>query len=614
MYDDLPFPAVIVELTSNDGLQSILNSYIAQIEFWEPLYLLESSSTCGFDTWNDPFRPRQVNGNTGPISGGGSGSIIPWSYYDHRIPDAWRREALPGQYAKVGIVDTGVSAYQPQFYGYYPFWRGGAMQRMSHIPSHPSCHDDCAHGTKLASILAAPKDGRSIVGIAWGAQLTVQKFMNGVVLTGELPATWGQACDGIKQAFSDGARVINMAFGASSSDPNLYSTMVLSKCIDEVMKHSRPPILVAAAGTQIAFKTVFPASHHDVVAVSAVSVNPTTSDRYEPFPEPEVVYDKKVEFVSVLGNNPSSPAPLPIVAKVPTAGGYNDDLSAVGGSSSASAHISGIISLAWSKQPWTHPGNLLSDLHKRASVSRIDGLTQVVEGKSTEVGYGILDAYLAVGGTDTLTIDGHRNAPAGTTVNWTASPNGLGPFSYQWRNSSDTVVGTSSTFTFTAPLSQVSFKVQMTDLGETPNKVLHATAVLNPTGVMASQNLWSTKVVENSGAKAFTGDFKVNAGKMMHADCRVAGVAGQLMMRSNGHWVADPSQPNPMVFYNGYWKSWNVTRPGGVAQNDLHVDVRIAHKVASSVAVRVFYTIEQPYGVGGINCFLPDELQYSPNF
>lgn len=41
--------------------------------------------------------------------------------------------------------------------------------------------DNCGHGTKATGVVAAPRDGRGPLGVAWGSNLVAARLANGVV-------------------------------------------------------------------------------------------------------------------------------------------------------------------------------------------------------------------------------------------------------------------------------------------------------------------------------------------------------------------------------------------------------------------------------------------------
>jgi hypothetical protein len=52
--------------------------------------------------------------------------------------------------------------------------------RHYYLTSLGSSDDACGHGTRMAGVIAAPDDGRGVMGVAWGANLVNVRHANGV--------------------------------------------------------------------------------------------------------------------------------------------------------------------------------------------------------------------------------------------------------------------------------------------------------------------------------------------------------------------------------------------------------------------------------------------------
>jgi subtilisin family serine protease len=81
-------------------------------------------------------------------------------------------------------------------------------------------HDGYGHGTHVAGIVAAARNGRGVVGVAPRAKLMIVKALddNGA-------GTTGGAAEGIRYAAENGARVINLSLGGDTPDKRLVEAV-----------------------------------------------------------------------------------------------------------------------------------------------------------------------------------------------------------------------------------------------------------------------------------------------------------------------------------------------------------------------------------------------------
>ena len=77
-------------------------------------------------------------------------------------------------------------------------------------------HDGLGHGTHVAGIVAAARNGRGVVGVAPEAKLMVVK-----VLSDDGGGTTGAVAEGIRYAAANGAKIINLSLGGDNPDPNM---------------------------------------------------------------------------------------------------------------------------------------------------------------------------------------------------------------------------------------------------------------------------------------------------------------------------------------------------------------------------------------------------------
>lgn len=124
--------------------------------------------------------------------------------------------------------------------------------------------DDEGHGTHVAGMIAAPRDGRSIVGLAPGARLMVVK-----VLDARRGGNTAVLSEGIAYAVAHGASVINTSINGDHSTPDLEQAVALAE-------RAGIPI-VASAGNQARSLDVapsYPASYDGPGTIAVASAGP----------------------------------------------------------------------------------------------------------------------------------------------------------------------------------------------------------------------------------------------------------------------------------------------------------------------------------------------------
>lgn len=156
---------------------------------------------------------------------------------DHAF-DAWPTPPVFQQpVVKVGVIDSGVDCNAPDL-------KGQIAAAKSFVDNNP-CLDTEGHGTIVAGEIAGNLDGSGgIVGLAYSSQLVVAKV---VADDGTIPLKAEAA--GIVWAVNQGARVINLSFGAVRDPvaPNLdaYSKVEAQAVAYAVAKGA---VVVAAVG------------------------------------------------------------------------------------------------------------------------------------------------------------------------------------------------------------------------------------------------------------------------------------------------------------------------------------------------------------------------------
>ncbi len=160
--------------------------------------------------------------------------------------DAW---AAPPTFApvKVAIVDSGVDCSLPDF-------TNQIAKSKSFVGGNP-CIDNQGHGTIVAGEIAGALNQAGVVGVAYSSQLLVAKV---VAADGTIPLKAEAA--GIRWAVNQGARVVNLSFGAVR-DPQAPALDSYSKVEAEAVAYAvrKGAVVVAAVGnSDEAYTTPWP--------------------------------------------------------------------------------------------------------------------------------------------------------------------------------------------------------------------------------------------------------------------------------------------------------------------------------------------------------------------
>jgi subtilisin family serine protease len=166
---------------------------------------------------------------------------------------------------KVAIIDSGVECSLPDF--------KGQIAMAKSFVGGSACMDTQGHGTIVAGEIDGALNSAGVVGLAYGSQLLVAKV---VAADGTIPLKAEAA--GIEWAVDQGARVVNLSFGAVRDplDPALdtYSKLEAQAVAYAVRKGA---VVVAAAGNADEAPTTpwpyasWPAALPHVIGVGALT-------------------------------------------------------------------------------------------------------------------------------------------------------------------------------------------------------------------------------------------------------------------------------------------------------------------------------------------------------
>lgn len=195
-----------------------------------------------------------------------SGSeITDWGLMNANIP-LYHDNGIMGQGITVAVLDTGVSSHTDL--------DGNIIEKLDSVQS--DAVDRQGHGTHVAGIIGAIKNGAGIVGVAPSCKLICIK-----VLGDNGHGGYASIEEGIQKAMDAGAHVINMSLGASVPPPDS-----LHNKIKEAVQ--RGIIIVAAAGNDSGAVN-FPAKYPEVIAVGAIDEKGNLADFSSHGPEISVV-------------------------------------------------------------------------------------------------------------------------------------------------------------------------------------------------------------------------------------------------------------------------------------------------------------------------------------
>jgi subtilisin len=346
-------------------------------------------------------------------------------------------QSINGTGIKVAILDTGIDYNHLDLKDNY---KGG----YNFVSNNTNPMDDNtgllinSHGTRVAGIIAAEKNGIGVVGVAPNASLYAVKVLDG---SGFGNTSW--LISGIQWAIDNKINIVSMSIEGPFSQ-------ALQNVCDEA--YNSGILLVATAGNTYGGNVTYPAGYNSVIAVTATD-----------FADQKAIFspiDPKIEL-SAPGVNINSTI---------IGGEYGID----SGTSMAAPHVTGVAALIYSTNFPDVDGDRVRDNKDVRIILQNSARDLGSPGKDDIYGYGLVDAQAAVLGITvvkpvltkitvspsitTLNINGHQlfnataldqnNIPmAGINISWTVSNSTVGNIS-----TLNAVTGTTGnvTATFTA--------------------------------------------------------------------------------------------------------------------------------------------------------------------
>ncbi|MEA2129902.1 MAG: hypothetical protein QOJ85_2793, partial [Solirubrobacteraceae bacterium] len=277
-----------------------------------------------------------------------------------RLPAAWAvRHTSP---MIVAVVDTGVDLKHPDL-------AGRLVPGYDFVENDNKPQDGNGHGTQVAGIIgAAPDNKRGIAGVVWNARIMPVR-----VLDADGYGFDDTIAKGIVWAANHGASVINLSLGGPEADD------VLRTAVDYATR--KGALVVVAAGNDGTGVTQYPAAYSSALAVAATD----SAGALTQFSS----YGDWVD-VAAPGWNVLSTA-----LRFPGASDYVTE----SGTSFSAPYVSGVAALVRAQHPtWT-----VAHVRRHITATARDA---GAPGHDQYYGFGVVDAFAALGGAPTRRISG----------------------------------------------------------------------------------------------------------------------------------------------------------------------------------------------------------------
>ncbi|QNK61683.1 S8/S53 family peptidase [Pedobacter sp. PAMC26386] len=322
----------------------------------------------------------------------GSGEpLIPKSYADQKIPEAWKIST--GKGITIGLIDNGIYQSQTAFSAqeFNSSGTGRTIALFGTFKGKSSSNDgvyattddmSIGHGTGMATLISAPKKASLPVGIAYNCNLVSYRGTDFVALWSSKQQQ-GVASALTKLADNDQVKIISMSNGW------IFDVSVLADAVKYAK--SKGKLIFAAAGTSIkpidlglfvidipkSVGVIFPASMSETVAVTGTDYNETgklVSCK-------ECHEGDKVYFTTTTATAAGVNNAVPVYQDTPGKYGFS------GSSSAATAINAGIAALVWSSHPSWNAKQVLQRMVESA---------KLYPNKDSKLGYGPINVLKAV--------------------------------------------------------------------------------------------------------------------------------------------------------------------------------------------------------------------------
>lgn len=290
-------------------------------------------------------------------------------------------KTVAGSGVKIGIVDSGVQTSHAEISSNY-----SSSGSYNYVSGNSTMVDDNGHGTNVASIAAGVADDSGMHGVAYDSTIIAEKVLNA---SGS--GTDVNVASGITNAVNNGANIINLSLGGTSTSTNIYNALITAKNSDV--------LVVAATGNDGNSQPDYPARYASnsnllgyVLAVGAIGYDGTLAS-YSNYCGDAQNYCLVAPGGSNDGNSAHGIyAALPVGSTIDLNSAYGCDHSgycALNGTSMATPMVAGaaaVIEGAWPFLTAPQVAKILLTSANR-SFSGYD---------ATKYGQGILDLYAAV--------------------------------------------------------------------------------------------------------------------------------------------------------------------------------------------------------------------------
>ena len=328
--DSVRVPYMVVKIVDTTVMSQLRR--LPVVEYLEPAKMAATSFMSGDCTYG--------SGSVAVSSGGQnvySGSLTPvatsWGYYDYvsdefvtmAIPNAWNMSRGDG--VLVGITDTGMdSEGDSEWSPSYASSGMSAGRSVTNSSLWANTTPSCSHGTRIAGLVGAPRNGRSTVGAAYRANI-VSIYQ----ADGEHPDAMNASMAIDAAAGIYGAKIVVMAWGEMQWYSSIANYIYYYYINQDVL-------FIGAAGTCFLGNSwcprmdsaVFPAEMEEVLAVSGANSDGS---------RPVTMYN--------YGNKSGVLA----YTNLATTGMRMSQIVTIGGSSGATGVVAGIAALVRARNP-----------------------------------------------------------------------------------------------------------------------------------------------------------------------------------------------------------------------------------------------------------------------
>lgn len=253
-----------------------------------------------------------------------------------------------GDAIRVAVIDTGVAASHPDL-------SGVVTTGYNTIAENTNTEDDHGHGTHCAGIVSAKtNNGVGVASVSYRSVIVPVKVLNSSGY-----GSYSDVAEGIIYASDHGSRVLSMSLGGPSSSETLRLAVVYAQ--------GKGSIIVAAAGNSGNDAPLYPAAYPGVLAVSA-------SDRND-----------LLATFSSYGSNVFMASPGVSILSTLMGGSYGS----MSGTSMATPHISGALSIALAYDPTLTNSELIAAL--KTTADKVGPYSYNSSGWNQYFGYGRLN-------------------------------------------------------------------------------------------------------------------------------------------------------------------------------------------------------------------------------